>query len=206
MPHIIAFTEEIEERGFCQQRPVLETGDKYLFDVEGEKRLRIVRSVHFDRYVWEDVAQWTTTIEEFLEEEYTLCTMSVGAAHIPVFVAKGLIGVLSCDKDAVQGELVIPASIGDVSVRGVAPFGFCKCERLTKVTISPMVLDIHEHAFERSGLKDMTFNDVVPVIIHITAVDGCASLPKFEKLFDHPFPGKYLFRGGDAFEEWIDKT
>ena len=73
MPHIISYTEEIEEHGFCQQRPDPETGEKYLNEVDGQKRLRIVRSVHFDKYVWEDVAQWSTVIEEYLEEEYRLC-------------------------------------------------------------------------------------------------------------------------------------
>lgn len=49
MPHILSYTEEIEEHGYCQQRPELKTGDKYLYEVEGKKRLRIVRSVrlHF---------------------------------------------------------------------------------------------------------------------------------------------------------------
>ena len=50
----------------------MRTGDKYLYEVEGEKRLRIVLSVHFDKYVWENVAQWTTTIMEFFENEYEL--------------------------------------------------------------------------------------------------------------------------------------
>ena len=116
MPHIINHTEEIEERGLCQQRPELETGDKYLLGVEGKKRLRIVKSVQFIRYVWEDVALWSTTIEEYFEEEYSLLSMPVGTSSIPVFVANGLIGVLSCNKDLVQGELVIPAAIGDVAV------------------------------------------------------------------------------------------
>ena len=72
MSHIIKYSEEIEEHGFCQERPELHTGDKYLHEVDGKQRLRIVRSVHFDKYVWEDVAQWTTVIEEFFAEEYTL--------------------------------------------------------------------------------------------------------------------------------------
>lgn len=56
MPHVINYTEEIEEHGYCQQRPELRTGDKYLYEVDGKKRLRIVKSVQFDKYVWEDVA------------------------------------------------------------------------------------------------------------------------------------------------------
>ena len=72
MPHIITYTEEIEEHGYCQQRPELRTGDKYLHEVDGEKRLRIVLSVHFDKYVWENVAQWTTIIMEYFENEYKL--------------------------------------------------------------------------------------------------------------------------------------
>lgn len=43
-------------------------------------------------------------------------------------------------------------------------------------------------------------------MLHITAIDECENLPKFDKLFDvHAFPGKYLFRGGDAFHEWEEK-
>ena len=47
MPHIITYTEEIEEHGYCQQRPELKTGDKYLHEVDGKKRLRIVLSLGF---------------------------------------------------------------------------------------------------------------------------------------------------------------
>ena len=57
MPHCITYTEEIEEHGNCQQQPALTTGEKYLHEVDGQKRLRIVKSVHFDKYVWENVAQ-----------------------------------------------------------------------------------------------------------------------------------------------------
>lgn len=69
MPHLITYTEEIEEHGYCQQRPDLRTGDKYLHEVDRKMRLRIVLSVHLDRYVWENVAQWTTVIEEHIKEE-----------------------------------------------------------------------------------------------------------------------------------------
>ena len=75
MAHIITYTEEIEEHGYCQQRPSLYTGDKYLLEVEGEKRLRIVRSVDFDKYVWENVAQWSITIVEYFNDEYSLGTL-----------------------------------------------------------------------------------------------------------------------------------
>ena len=34
------------------------------------------------------------------------------------------------------------------------------------------------------------------------AIADCASLPKFDLLFDRPFPGMYLFRSGSAFEKW----
>ena len=59
MPHIISYTEEIEEHGYCQQRPELTTGEKYLHEVDGQKRLRIVKSVHLVKYVWENVVQWS---------------------------------------------------------------------------------------------------------------------------------------------------
>lgn len=45
MSHIITYTEEIEEHGYCQERPALNTGDRYLYEVDGKKRLRIVLSV-----------------------------------------------------------------------------------------------------------------------------------------------------------------
>lgn len=117
MPHIIRHTEEIEEHGFCQQRPSLQTGDKYLIEVDGEKRLRIVLSVELDKYVWDNVAQWTTTIMEFGEGEYKIKELPINIGHpshtdIPVFIANSLIGVLTCDKDKVQGELFIPPHIG----------------------------------------------------------------------------------------------
>ena len=202
MSHIITYTEEIEERGHCQQRPSLETGDKYLLEVEGKMRLRIVKDVHFDKYVWEDVAQWTTTIEEFFEEEYVFLSMPEEASAIPVFVANGLVGVLSKDKDQVRGEIVIPASIGTVVVRGVAPCGFYDCRNLTQVTFAPMVAIVHEYAFAKSGIKNLVFNDTLAIMVHLTAVADCASLPKFDPIFDRPFPGMYLFRSGSAFEKW----
>ena len=202
MSHIITYTEEIEERGHCQQRPSLETGDKYLLEVEGKMRLRIVKDVHFDRYVWEDVAQWTTTIEEFFEEEYVLLSMPTAASALPVFVANGLIGVLSRDKEQVKGEIVIPPSIDSVAVRGVAPFGFYDCQGLTQVTFAPMVAIVHAYAFARSGIRNLVFNDTLAIMVHTTAIAACASLPKFDPLFDRPFAGMYLFRSGPAFERW----
>ena len=150
---------------------MLETGDKYLLEVEGKKRLRIVKSVQFVRYVWEDVALWSTTIEEYFEEEYSLLSMPVGTSSIPVFVANGLIGVLSCNKDLVQGELVIPAAIGDVAVRGVAPFGFYDCKSLTQVTFSPMVGIVYEYAFANSGLRNMVFIETLAIMVHINTIN-----------------------------------
>jgi hypothetical protein len=205
MSHIISYTEEIEERGSCQQRPALETGDKYLLEVDGKKRLRIVKSVHFDRYVWGNVAQWTTTIEEFYEKEYTLLSIPVDASTISVFVANGLIGILSRDREQIKGRLVIPALVGNVPVRGVAPFGFYDCRNLTSVSFAPMVGIVYELAFAKSGIRNMVFNDELAIMVHITAVDGCEFLPKFDRLFDRPFPGMYLFRGGKAFEAWEKK-
>ena len=205
MSHIITYTEEIEEHGSCQQQPALETGDKYLLEVEGKMRLRIVKSVHFDRYVWEDVAQWSTTIEEYFEEEYTLLSIPVDASTVSVFVANGLLGILSRDRDLLRGDLIVPASIGHVPVRGVAPFGFYDCRKLTQVVFAPMVGIVYEYAFAKSGIRTMAFNDELAVMVHNTAIDGCDSLPKFDSLFDRPFPGLYLFRGGQVFEEWEEK-
>ena len=208
MPHIITYTEEIEEHGFCQQRPALKTGDKYLHEVDGQKRLRIVLSVHFDKYVWENVAQWTTTIEEFFEGEYQLkmLPMNIGTPQsyvdVPVFIANGLVGVLTCDQDKVKGELSIPSHIGVKAIRGVAPFGFYDCKRLKTVVIDSPVAIAYEYAFAKSGVTDMKFNEVVPVMLHITALDDCENLPKFDRLFDRPFSGKYQMLGGDAFREW----
>ena len=205
MSHIITGIEEIEEHGACQQRPVLETGERYLHEVEGKMSLRIVRSVHFDRYVWENVAQWRPEIEEFFEDEYTLGTIPLGNREIPVFLAEGLIGVLSCETDQVRGELVLPAAVGQVPVRGVAPFGFFGCKGLTQVSFAPMIGIVYEYAFAQSGIRGMAFNDKLAIMVHLTAIDGCDALPKFDPLFDRPFPGMYMFRGGQAFREWEDK-
>ena len=210
MSHIITYTEEIEEHGYCQQRPELRTGDKYLYEVDGAKRLRIVKSVHFDKYVWENVAQWTTTIEEYFEEEYELTTLPINigilsTTDLPVFIAKGLIGVLTCNKDAVEGELFIPSHIGKRAIRGIAPLGFYDCLRLKTVIIDPPVVIAYEYAFAKSGITDMKFNEEVPVMLHITALDSCENLPKFDRLFDKPFPGKYQIRGGEAFREWEEE-
>ena len=207
MPHIITYTEEIEEHGFCQQRPELHTGDKYLHEVDGKKRLRIVLSVRFDKYVWEDVAQWTTIIEEYFEEEYTLTTVLInfgqpGQREIPVFVAGGMMGVLTCDKEQVCGDLIIPSKRFFTVVKGIARYGFYDCLNLTKVIFDDRVVIAYEFSFAKSGIKEMVFNDLVPVVLHITSIDDCENLPKFDKLFDRPFPGKYHFCGGSAFEEW----
>ena len=210
MPHVINYTEEIEEHGYCQQRPELRTGDKYLYEVDGKKRLRIVKSVQFDKYVWEDVAQWSTTIEEYFEEEYTLTTvlMNLGRpnqSEIPVFVANGMMGVLTSDKDLVNGELIIPSRRFNVVIKGVAPFGFYDCQQLTKVIFDARVVIAYEYAFAKSGIKEMVFNELVPVMVHITAIDGCDHLPKFDRIFDKPFPGKYQIRGWEAFREWEEE-
>jgi hypothetical protein len=209
MSHIISYTEEIEEHGYCQQRPDLHTGDKYLHEVEGKKRLRIVRSVRFDKYVWENVAQWTTTIEEYFEEEYTLTTVLINIGQptqsaIPVFVADGMMGVLTCDKDMVNGELFIPSKRFNTVIKGVAPFGFFDCQKLTKVAFDARVVIAYEFAFAKSGIEKMVFNELVPVLVHFTAVDDCKNLPKFDRIFDKPFPGKYLIRGGEVFKQWED--
>lgn len=210
MPHIITYTEEIEEHGYCLQRPELKTGDKYLHEVEGKKRLRLVRSVHLDKYVWENVAQWTTVIEEYFEEEYSLTTvlMNFGQPNqpeVPVFVANGMMGVLTCDKEKVCGELFIPSKRFNVPIKGVAPFGFYGCQQLTKVIFDARVVIAYEYAFAKSGIKGMEFNEIVPVMVHISALDGCEHLPKFDKILDKPFPGKYQIRGGDAFREWEEE-
>ena len=214
MSHIITYTEEIEEYGNCQQRPELRTGDKYLYEVEGEKRLRIVLSVHFDKYVWENVAQWTTTIMEFYENEYKLKEFPINLGtpnyvDVPIFIAKYMIGVLTCDKDKIRGELFIPSTYGIWVIRGVAPFGFYDCQQLETVDFAPEILIVHEHAFAKSGITKFLFREnwqKLPTMFHITAVDDCEKLPKFDKIFDtHFFPGKYLFRGSEAFHEWEEK-
>ena len=211
MPHVINYTEEIEEHGYCQQRPELRTGDKYLYEVDGKKRLRIVRSVHFDKYVWENVAQWSTTIEEYFEEEYTLTTVLINygrpnQSEIPVFVANGMMGVLTSDKDLLCGELIIPSRRFNVVIKGVAPFGCYDCQLLSKVIFDARVVIAYEYAFAKSGIKEMVFNELVPVMLHITAIDGCENLPKFDRIFDKPFPGKYQIRGGEAFREWEEEV
>lgn len=168
MSHIISYTEEIEGTGFGPERPALETGERYLFQVDGKMRLRIVTCVRFDRYVYEDVAQWTIEILEFMEEEYVQCMMS----GIPVFIANGLVGVLSCHNDLVPSELVIPAMIENHPVCGVIQCGFYGCKNLTKVVFSPKVAIVYPIAFSYSGLKEMVFNDEIPVFLHISSIDG----------------------------------
>lgn len=206
MPHIINYTEEIEEHGYCQERPGLCTGEKYLYEVDGQKRLRIVRSVHFDKYVWENVAQWSIDILEYFEEEYILCEIPIKTdtykvSRLPVFIANEMIGVLTCDNDSTYGELVIPSMVGNWHVKGVAPFGFYGCKDLVKVSFSPMVVIVYQFAFSHSGLKDMAFNDEVPVFVHTTAIDHCDNMPKFDRLFDRPFTGKYMICGGELFRK-----
>lgn len=202
MSHLITYTEEIEECGYCQQRPELRTGDKYLHEVDGKMRLRIVLSVRFDRYVWENVAQWITVIEEYLDDEYTLCALSVDGSDVPVFVAHRMIGVLTSDKDKIRGELVVPSKIGKTTVKGVARYGFYDCANLTKVVFSPMVVIAYEYAVAKRGIRDMAFNEDVSVMVHFTAVDGCKNPTKFDCIFDRPFSGLYLIRGGEIFQKW----
>lgn len=98
MPHIITITEEIEEHGMCQQEPAFVRGEAYLLKVDGKTRLRIVQDVHFDRYVWEDVAQWTTTILEYFQEEYSLEPMPDGASA-RVSVDCRQVGVLALPRE-----------------------------------------------------------------------------------------------------------
>ncbi len=210
MPHIIEYTEEIEEHGWCQQRPTLMTGDKYLHEVDGKKRLRIVLSVHFDKYIWEDVAQWTTTIQEYFEDEYTLCPFQIivdesNKVELTVFVANSLIGILSCDKDNVRGTLVVPNQIGDIDVRGVAPFGFYNCQHLKKVSFTHFVVIAYEYAFANTGVSEFFFGYGMPVMLHSTAIDGCKNLPNFDTLAD-TFPKtsawrNFILRSGKAFRE-----
>lgn len=207
MPHIISYTEEIEEHGFCDQCPDLKTGDKYLHEVEGKQRLRIVKYVELERYVWENVAQWRIVIEEYLEEEYVLDYIPIKVspckiARLRVFVAKGMIGVLTCDKDDVCGELYLPARTQTSEVRGVAPFGFYECTALTKVRFAPMLVIVYEYAFAHcSNLKEMEFNDELPISVHSTAIEHCDNLPKFQPLTEFPFPGKYMFFTEPAFRQ-----
>ena len=108
MSHIISYTEEIEETGFGPERPALETGERYLCQVDGKN--------------------------------------------------------------------------------------------LTKVVFSPMVAIVYPIAFSYSGLKEMVFNDEIPVFLHISSIDHCDALPPFDRIFESPFPDKYMFRGGQAFE------
>lgn len=54
-----------------------------MYKVDGTKRLRIVKSVYFNKYVWEDVAKWTTVIEEYLPDEYVLCEIHTKTDQIP---------------------------------------------------------------------------------------------------------------------------
>lgn len=172
--------------------------------------MHIVRSVHFGKYVWENVAQWTTVIEEYFEEEYTLTTVlmnfgQLSQSEVPVFVANGMMGVLTCDKERVCGELFIPSKRFNVPIKGVAPFGFYDCQQLTKVIFDARVVIAYEYAFAKSGIRDMEFNEIVPVMVHISALDGCEHLPKFDKILDKSLPGKYQIRGGDAFCEWEEE-
>lgn len=198
MSHVFTQTEEIEEYGQGGQRPAFEEGQKYLCDVSGERRLRIVRRVEFLRYVYEDVALWEIEIEQFMENEYVLSTMS-GA---PVFIVNGLVGVLTQDVLSVQGEFTVATMAGNIPVHGVAPFGFYGCRHLTKVIFEPKVVIAYPYAFAYSGLTEMVFNDEIPVILHISSIDHCNAMPKFNLLFDRPFPGKYLFCGGEMFDKW----
>lgn len=49
MPHIITYTEEIEEHGYCQQRPELKTGDKYLHEVAAGRRIASGKRNYLER-------------------------------------------------------------------------------------------------------------------------------------------------------------
>ncbi len=48
MPHVITYTEEVEEHGYCQQRPELRTGDKYLYEVGGKKWYKQTYTINED--------------------------------------------------------------------------------------------------------------------------------------------------------------
>ena len=79
-------------------------------------------------------------------------------SEIPVFVADGMMGVLTCDKDLVNGELLIPSKRYNVVIKGVAPFGFYECDQLKKVVFfDARVVIVYECAFAQSGIVDMVF-------------------------------------------------
>ncbi len=55
MSHIITYTEEIEDHVFCQRRPALETGEKYLLEI-GE---RVLNDRRAEEQLWGPyVGQW----------------------------------------------------------------------------------------------------------------------------------------------------
>ena len=211
MPHIITYTEEIEEHGYCQQRPELKTGDKYLHEVDGKQRLRIVLSVHFDKYVWENVAQWTTVILEYLEEEYTLRPHPIyvdqaDKEDLPVFVAGSLIGVLTCDKDQMRGTLVVTDILGEIDIRGVAPFGFYDCQHLKKVNFGHFVKIAYHYAFANSGVSELSGGWGMPAMLHSTAIEGCKNLRGIDAINDSMLEGYGLIlRSGKAFSELEDE-
>lgn len=160
----IGNNQYVPPRRHCNRNSVCKHGRC----LDGKMRLRIVTCVRFDRYVYEDVAQWTIEILEFMEEEYVRCMMS----GIPVFIANGLVGVLSCHNDLVPSELVIPAMIENHPVCGVIQCGFYGCKNLTKVVFSPKGAIVYPIAFSYSGLKEMVFNNEIPVFLHISSIDG----------------------------------
>ena len=211
MPHVITYTEEIEEHGLCQQCPALRVGDKYLHEVDGKKRLRIVLSVRFDKYVYEKVAQWSTVILEYLEEEYTLRTFSIFVdkstkEEIPVFVAGDLIGILTCDKDLIRGTLVVTDILGSVEIRGVAPFGFYDCQHLKKVSFGHFAKIAYEYAFANSGVSELAGGWGMPVMLHNTAIEGCKNMPSIDTLNDSMLDGYgFILRSGKAFSEREDE-
>ena len=63
-----------------------------------------------------------------------------------------------------------------------------------------MVVIAYPFAFAHSNLKEIVFNDEVPVYVHTTALDHCDKMPKFDKLFDRPFSGKYMICSEKMFE------
>ena len=73
MPFTITREEEIEEHGYCQQKPVLVKGDRYIDD---SGRYCEVENVRFVRYVWEDVALWEIRITVYNRDELTQAEVS----------------------------------------------------------------------------------------------------------------------------------
>ncbi len=74
------------------------------------------------------------------------------------------------------GNLTVPSSLGGHPVTGIGDFAFCKCRRLTSVTIPDGVEWIGIEAFNRcDGLTSMALPDSVTHIMY-EAFRGCSNL------------------------------